>query len=142
MNRPPAIEIEDLTVRFDNRNILNGVSMRIRAGEKVHLDGRSGSGKSTLLRSILGFVAPDDGSIRIEGHLMDGRNAWELRRCMAYVPQEPHLGTGSAPNQPGVRSSVSSLNRTETWTSGGIGVRSSVFSAETLERPGFVALNT
>ncbi len=67
MERPAAIEIDDLTVRFDNRNILERFSMRIEPGEKVHLQGRSGSGKSTLLRSVLGFVAPEEGAIRIEG---------------------------------------------------------------------------
>lgn len=95
MNRPAAIEIEDVTVRFDNRNILERFSMRIEPGEKVHLDGRSGSGKSTLLRAVLGFVAPEEGEIRIEGELLDGRSAWALRRRLAYVPQEPNLGTGS-----------------------------------------------
>jgi len=69
--------------------------MRIDPGEKVHLQGRSGSGKSTLLRSILGFVTPDEGTIRIEGELLNGRSAWALRRRLVYVPQEPNLGTGS-----------------------------------------------
>ncbi len=95
MTLPAAIEIDDLTVRFDGRNILEEFSMRIEPGEKVRLDGRSGSGKSTLMGSILGFVAPDDGTIRIEGELLDGRSAWVLRRRLAYVPQEPNLGTGS-----------------------------------------------
>ena len=95
MERPAAIEIDDLTVRFDNRSILERFSMRIEPGEKVHLEGRSGSGKSTLLRSVLGFVAPEEGAIRIEGELLSGRSAWALRRRLVYVPQEPNLGTGS-----------------------------------------------
>ena len=95
MDRPAAIKIDDLTVRFDDRNILERFSLRIEPGERVHLDGRSGSGKSTLLRSILGFVAPEQGEIRIEGELLSGRSAWTLRRRLAYVPQEPILGAGS-----------------------------------------------
>lgn len=95
MDRPAAIEISDLTVRFDNRSIVENFSMRIEAGERVHLQGRSGSGKTTLLRCVLGFVAPEAGAVRIEGELLNGRSVWALRRRMAYVPQEPNFGTGS-----------------------------------------------
>ena len=95
MERPAAIEISDLTVHFDNRSIVENFSMRIEPGQRVHLQGRSGSGKTTLLRCVLGFVAPQEGAVRIEGELLNGRSVWGLRRRMAYVPQEPNLGTGS-----------------------------------------------
>jgi len=95
MERAAAIEISELTVRFDNRNIVEKFSMRVEAGRKVHLQGRSGSGKSTLLRCVLGFVAPQGGAVRIEGELLNGRSVWGLRRRLVYVPQEANLGTGS-----------------------------------------------
>ena len=69
--------------------------MRIAPGEKVHLQADSGAGKSTLLRCILGFVTPQAGEIRIASELLTGHSAWKLRRRLAYVPQEPMLGTGS-----------------------------------------------
>jgi nickel transport system ATP-binding protein len=47
--------------------VLNGVSLRIEAGECVGLIGESGSGKSTLGRLILGLEKPDSGSISFEG---------------------------------------------------------------------------
>lgn len=95
MEPSAAIEITDLTVRFDGRNVLDKFAMRIGAGEKVHLQAASGAGKSTLLQCILGFVAPRAGEIRIEGELLTGHSAWALRRRLAYVPQEPMLGAGS-----------------------------------------------
>lgn len=95
MGQSAAIEISDLTVRFDGRDVLERFSMRLEAGERVHLHGGSGCGKSTLLRCVLGFVAPREGAIRIEGELLDGHSAWGLRRRLAYVPQEPNLGEGS-----------------------------------------------
>jgi ABC-type iron transport system FetAB ATPase subunit len=95
MERPAAIEITDLTVRFDGRDVLEKFSMRIAPGERVHLQGASGCGKSTLLRCVLGFVAPREGAIRIEGELLSGRSVWALRRRLAYVPQEPNLPAGS-----------------------------------------------
>jgi osmoprotectant transport system ATP-binding protein len=59
------------------------------------LVGSSGSGKSTLLRMILGLIAPDSGSITIDGELMEPRHAQTLRLRMGYVIQDgglfPHL---------------------------------------------------
>ncbi|MHC4740833.1 MAG: ABC transporter ATP-binding protein [Planctomycetota bacterium] len=95
MEPSAAIEINDLTVRFDGRNVLDKFAMRVAPGEKVHLQAASGAGKSTLLQCILGFVAPQAGEIRIEGELLTGHSAWKLRRHLAYVPQEPMMGAGS-----------------------------------------------
>lgn len=95
MRPPPPIEVGSLTVRFDGRSILDRFSLYVDPGEKVLVTGRSGCGKSTLLRSILGFVAPDEGTIHIEGGLLTAENVWKLRTRLAYVAQEPDLGTGS-----------------------------------------------
>jgi len=95
MEQSAAIEITDLTVRFDGRDVLERFSMRIESGERVHLQGTSGCGKSTLLGCILGFIAPQEGTICIEGEQLTGRNVWPLRRRLGYVPQEPNLGIGS-----------------------------------------------
>ena len=52
--------------------VLSDVSMRMRTGEIVALLGRSGSGKSTLLRLISGLTRPTEGTVKIEGELVDG----------------------------------------------------------------------
>ncbi len=67
--------------------------MSVQAGEKVLLTGPSGCGKSTVLRCLLGFVAPEAGSIHIQGQPLTEHSIWSLRKHLAYVAQEPDLGT-------------------------------------------------
>ena len=53
--------------RLGDREVLRGVSLRAEKGELVTIIGPSGGGKSTLFRCILGELAPDDGSVAIDG---------------------------------------------------------------------------
>ncbi|HOE78066.1 MAG TPA: ATP-binding cassette domain-containing protein, partial [Bacilli bacterium] len=46
----PVIEIKNLTKKFDDKEILSGINLTVKQGEKVVIIGSSGSGKSTLLR--------------------------------------------------------------------------------------------
>jgi ABC-type iron transport system FetAB ATPase subunit len=94
MKQVPAIQIDNLTVRFSGRTIVERFSMSLASSDRVTLTGRSGSGKSTILRCILGFTVPDEGSIAIEGEPVTGASIWKLRTRLAYVAQEPDLGAG------------------------------------------------
>jgi ABC-type multidrug transport system ATPase subunit len=91
----PAIQLDTVTVRFSNKTVFERFSMTVEPGEKVTLTGRSGAGKSTVLRCILGFVVPDEGVITITGERLTGATVWKLRRQLAYVAQEPLLGSGT-----------------------------------------------
>lgn len=95
MERSPAIEINNLTIQFDGKSVLSGFSMQLEPGQKATLTGRSGSGKSTVLRCILGFVVPGGGVIRVDGEELNSVSVWKLRRKLAYVAQEPLLGSGT-----------------------------------------------
>jgi len=90
-----ALRVEELTVCFNHRPILDQFSLTLSEGEKVTVTGRSGAGKSTLLRCLVGFVTPRNGAIYIKGERVSETTIWGLRCLMAYVPQEPELGTGS-----------------------------------------------
>ena len=60
------IEFKDVSLSFDDRQILKNISMRVLPAETMVIVGGSGSGKTTILRLILGLVRPDSGQILIE----------------------------------------------------------------------------
>ena len=95
MDQPDALEARDVTVRFDGQTVLHAFSMSLKVGEKAVLTGPSGCGKSTVLRCLLGFVAPESGTVRVAGAPLTAETVWSLRRHLAYVGQEPDLGSGA-----------------------------------------------
>lgn len=92
---PNALEAKGLDIRFGGQVVLRGFSISLETGEKALLTGPSGCGKSTALRCFLGFVVPDRGSVHIDGTEMTTGAVWHLRQHVAYVGQEPDLGTGT-----------------------------------------------
>lgn len=72
------VEIHNLSVRFDNKNILNNLSLSIIKGEKVAIIGYNGAGKSTLIKAILGQFAVSTGFIEIHTN--------NLQHTMSYIP--------------------------------------------------------
>ena len=63
----PKIELKGLVKRFGRKTVLNGVDLRVAAGESVVVIGGSGTGKSVMLKCILGLLQPDAGQILIDG---------------------------------------------------------------------------
>ncbi|HEY1857383.1 metal ABC transporter ATP-binding protein [Acidocella sp.] len=82
----PLLSVQNLSVSFPGRKILQDVSFGLGPGTFCGLIGANGSGKTTLLRSILGFQEKDSGSILIEGAAATSR-----RRLIGYVPQKLSL---------------------------------------------------
>ena len=60
------IRLHDVSVRFDNTQILREAFFRLEPGDRVGLIGKNGSGKTTILKLILDQVAPDTGTVSIE----------------------------------------------------------------------------
>ncbi|MBI9086768.1 MAG: ATP-binding cassette domain-containing protein [Desulfobacterales bacterium] len=67
MDRPTLIEVRNLTARYGDTTILEGVGMEVYRGEILVILGGSGCGKSTLLRHLIGLNVPHAGTIRIDG---------------------------------------------------------------------------
>lgn len=61
------LRVENVTVRFDRKAALDGVTIDVAEGEVVTVLGPSGSGKSTLLRVIAGLQRPDSGRVLLDG---------------------------------------------------------------------------
>ena len=86
------IEMSDVSFAYDvGQNVLEGFSLSIPAGQKVGVVGLSGAGKSTLTKLLLRFNDVTDGSVRIDGIDVRDVTQTDLRKQVAYVPQEPLL---------------------------------------------------
>ena len=93
-DQPPAIELERISLSFDDKRVLRDVSLKIAQGETSVLLGVTGSGKSVLLKLILGLLKPDSGRILIEGEDIVPLRETQmnvLRRRMGIVFQEGAL---------------------------------------------------
>lgn len=85
-----AIEFQDVTKRFGKRVALDDFSLKVPAGSLFALLGDNGAGKTTAIKSMLGFVCPDGGSVRVAG--LDSRSqAQAIRQRVGYVPEQPEL---------------------------------------------------
>lgn len=86
------LEIDSLFVSYDGEPVVKDFSLTVADGQVVCLCGDSGCGKTSILKAVLGFV-DYEGSVMIDGKEMTDRNTHELRKLVAYVPQEfimPH----------------------------------------------------
>jgi len=70
-------------------------TLSVNPGETIALVGASGSGKSTLMQLLIGFIRPQKGSIRIDGHNMNEIDLRPYRRFISVVSQETILFDGS-----------------------------------------------
>ena len=83
-----AILIENLSVGFGAKVVIDDLSLDVRRHEILGLIGASGGGKSVLLRSVLGLLAPRAGRIEILGHVRGPGSARDIgRRCGALFQQ-------------------------------------------------------
>lgn len=57
------LELKDITLRFEQKTVLDKCSLRLQSGQRIALMGPSGCGKTSLLRVALGLQMPDSGSI-------------------------------------------------------------------------------
>ncbi len=87
------IRFKDVTFAHDGSKyaIFTDLNLHIKPGEKVGLVGRSGSGKTTLTRLLLRFSDLQSGAILLDGQDATRITQADLRRHIAYVPQEPLL---------------------------------------------------
>ncbi len=74
------IEVDDVRMQFGAREVLRGISFRVRAGETYVLMGPSGCGKTTLLRCLVGLLRPTGGHVRILGEDLVAMDEDELDR--------------------------------------------------------------
>jgi manganese/zinc/iron transport system ATP- binding protein len=82
MELTPAVEVNDLTVAYQDNPVLWDVDLTIRAKTLTAIVGPNGAGKTTLIKAVMGLVKPVAGEVRILGQTLA-----EARGKIAYVPQ-------------------------------------------------------
>lgn len=91
----PAVTLDSVGVHYRKlfalRPALRGVDLEARPGTVTALVGENGAGKTTLLRTVLGFLAPAEGLVRIDG---EAPGTYRRRQGVAYVPEAPRLPAG------------------------------------------------
>lgn len=96
---PPAdgrIEVAGARYAYDGgRDVLHGVDLTVRPGERLALVGPSGAGKSTLGRLLAGIDAPRSGTVTVGGIPLAALDPDQLRRHVVLVTQEHHVFLGT-----------------------------------------------
>ena len=85
------IEIRDLLIQRNGRDVLRIDSLDIIPGETLTVVGPNGAGKSTLLLALANLLKPAEGDIRFDGKSLSGWNDLEYRRKISFVFQSPLL---------------------------------------------------
>lgn len=97
--RGVAVELDRVCFRYGSGEaVLNDVSLRIQAGERVALVGASGGGKSTLVQVLLGLYQPETGAIRFDGVPVQRIGLDVVRDHVATVLQHTVLFNDSVRN--------------------------------------------
>ncbi len=92
-----VIETEHLTKDYGSGKGIFDINLKIEQGQMIGFAGTNGSGKTTTIRSILGFIKPTDGQVKVNG-LTSWEHSSEIVKNIGYVPGEiafPDLGTGT-----------------------------------------------
>jgi ATP-binding cassette, subfamily C, bacterial LapB len=96
---PPVehgLELRDIRLRQEGGQVLfDGLSLTVKAGECIAIQGNSGSGKSTLLALMGGLLKPDSGACLVDGQVLQTFNADSVPKQIALLPQASTALTGT-----------------------------------------------
>jgi ATP-binding cassette subfamily C protein len=117
-----GIELKGVSFSYDDKRILDELSLTIPAGSFTAIIGPSGSGKTTILDLIIGLLQPARGSLQVDEVPLQDLDMLRWRRSIGYVPQETMLLHDSIFNNvsladPGISEAdvVSALQAAEAW---------------------------
>lgn len=97
---PPTINVENLTVRFNEFVAVNDISFQVYPGEVLGLLGGNGAGKSTTLKVLGGILKPTEGKVRINGWDVTSPNDMNKTKAVTgYCPDVGGLINGATPRE-------------------------------------------
>lgn len=83
-----TIEFKNISLVFDNKEILKNFNLNIKRGEKILISSPSGSGKTSLLRLLMGFNLASSGEIFVEGIKLQEDTVDKIREKIGYLSQK------------------------------------------------------
>src|ERR1051325_2220899 len=92
--RQPFVDFRNVYLNFGEQHVLDGVSLSVRAQERLVIIGQSGAGKTTILRLVLGILTPTRGAVFFKGHevsRLDHRRLEKIRTRIGMVYQDSAL---------------------------------------------------
>jgi branched-chain amino acid transport system ATP-binding protein len=93
-DRKPVLEMVNVSTHYGLLSVLRNVNIQIFSGEVVCLLGGNASGKTTTLKTILGYVPPSEGEIRLDGEVISGLDTTHIvSRGITMVPENRRLFT-------------------------------------------------
>ena len=90
-----AVQFDRVITEYDGVEVLRGLSLDIRPGERVAIIGPSGAGKSTLVSLLVRSIDPVSGCVRLDGHCLTDLDLTQLRASISLLHQEAVLFTGT-----------------------------------------------
>jgi branched-chain amino acid transport system ATP-binding protein len=89
------LELQDVHTHYGLSHVLQGVTLKVNAGEVVGLFGRNGVGKTTVMKTIAGWVAPSAGQLQFDGQSIGGAASEVIcRRGIGFVPEDRRIFPG------------------------------------------------
>ena len=86
------LEVKDLNVYIKASHILRNVTIQVKENEVVCLIGRNGAGKTTLLRTVMGFLKPETGSIKLRGEKVERLTPHDIAlKGIGFAPEESEI---------------------------------------------------
>jgi ABC-type multidrug transport system fused ATPase/permease subunit len=92
-----SIKLNDVNFSYprSKRPSLSGVNIEIPVHSIIGFVGSTGSGKTTMVDLIMGLLVQQQGSLSVDGEVIDSNNRHQWQQCIGYVPQQIHLSDDS-----------------------------------------------
>ncbi len=85
------LSFKDVTLKYGDKQALNGIDFEIKKGEKLALVGDSGGGKSSIVNLIMRFYDPNSGQIELDGQNIENFSLLDLRNSISIVTQRVYI---------------------------------------------------
>ena len=86
-----SIEYQNVSLKYENENILNNINLKVQQGDNIALVGDSGGGKSTFMNMLLRFYDPDEGEVSINGVNIKEFTQKSLKHHISLVSQRIYI---------------------------------------------------